>query len=345
LVVKALRLVKIGEPLQLEDVPIPGVGERDVLVRIRAAGVCHSDVHYRAGVSPVKPLPVTLGHEIAGSVEQVGSQVTALQVGDRVCLHYLLTCRDCLQCARGQEQFCTSGQMLGKHCDGGYAEYISVPARNAVPLPEEIAFEQGAVLMCSAATSFHALRKANLRTGESVAVFGVGGLGISAIQLARAMGALDVFAVDIHEAKLELAKRHGAIPVHAVQGDPVVEIRRLTGGRGVDVALEVIGLPETMRQVLQSLAFLGRAVWVGISCQPVEVDSYRDVLGREAQIIGSDDHLLRELPTLIELARRGVLDLSEVVTSKVPLQAAAVNQALDDLKRFRGDSVRTVIVP
>jgi propanol-preferring alcohol dehydrogenase len=241
---KAVQLVEIGKPLKLREISIPAVASRDVLVRVEAAGICHSDVHYRAGISPVGPLPQTLGHEVAGVVEEVGSGVADVRVGDRVCLHYLVTCGECDFCRRGREQFCVKGEMIGKHRDGGFAEYIAVPARNAVPLPEAISFETGAVLMCSSSTSFHALRKAQLKAGETVAIFGAGGLGISAVQLARTMGALTVYAVDIDEEKLRLAEKFGAIPINAAAGDPVAEITRGTGGKGVDVALEVIGLPK-----------------------------------------------------------------------------------------------------
>jgi 2-desacetyl-2-hydroxyethyl bacteriochlorophyllide A dehydrogenase len=341
---RALRLVQVGQPLQMQDVPLPTIGRRDALVRIRAAGICHSDVHYRAGVSPVRAPPVTLGHEIAGVIEEVGAEVTKVQAGDRVCLHYLVTCGDCSYCGGGREQFCVQGKMLGKHLDGGYAEYIAVPARNAIPLPDEIPFEHGAVLMCSSATSYHALRKARLKAGEVVAIFGTGGLGMSAVQLAKAFGALDVYAVDINAQKLQLAATHGATAINASACDPVAEIRRLTGGRGVDVALELIGLPQTMQQAVQSLAPFGRAVIVGIAPEPLPLDTYRQLIGKEAEVIGSNDHLLQELPTLIEFARRGVLDLSEVVTRTVPLDANAVKQALDDLESFSG-SIRVVIVP
>ena len=341
---KAVRLVKIGQPLQMQEVPLPLVGEHDVLVRIKAAGICHSDVHYRAGVSPVKPLPMTPGHEIAGMVEKVGSGVTHLKVGDRVCLHYLVTCGDCRYCSAGNEHFCVKGMMIGKHLDGGYAEYIAVPARNAIPLPDGVSFEHAAVLMCSSATSLHALRKGRLKAGETVAVFGVGGLGMSAIQIARALGALDVYAVDINADKLQVAAQYGAIAVNAAQGDPVAEIQRLTGRKGVDVALELIGLPQTMRQAVQSLAVFGRAVWVGITDKPVALDSYHEVLGKEAEIIGSDDHLLSELHLLIEYAQRGILDLSRVVTQTVPLDADAINAVMDSLEQYRAD-VRAVILP
>ena len=341
---KAVQIVEIGAPLQEREVPRPEVGERDVMVEVKAAGICHSDAHYRAGNSPVGPLPITPGHEVAGIVVERGSRVTNVKVGDRVCLHYLTTCGNCHYCALGSEQFCVEASMIGKYRDGGYAEAIVVPARSAVPLPDEIPFEQGAILMCSSATSFHALRKGRLNAGETVAVFGVGGLGMSAIQLADVMGALDVYAVDVNDERLAMAQEFGAIPINASGVDPVEEIRRLSGGRGADVALELVGLPSTMQQAVRCLAFFGRAVLVGIASEPLEIDTYIDLLGREAEIIGSSDHLLQELPLLIEYARRGTLDLSSVVTRTVPLEAKLINEALDHLESF-GGGVRTVITP
>jgi len=337
-------MTAIGQPLALQEIPMPSIGPGDVLVRIKAAGICHSDAHYRAGVSSTGSLPQTLGHEIAGLVEAVGPQVARVSPGDRVCLHYLVTCGQCEHCNRGQEQFCSQAQMLGKHRDGGYAEFIAVPERGVVHLPAEIPFEHAAIMMCSSSTSFHALHKTRLEPGETMAVFGAGGLGMSAIQLARGLGALTVYAVDINPDKLALAAQFGAIPVDARQVDPVAEIMRLTGGHGVDVALELIGLPLTMRQAVQTLGIQGRAGLAGITRTPFEVDSYFEVIGKEAEIIGCSDHLLQEFPLLIEFARRKVLDLSHVVTRTVTLEAAPINAALDALQRFGGE-VRTVIVP
>jgi len=342
--VRAIRLTSPGRPVELHDVPVPDVGPRDVLVRVKAAGICHSDAHYRAGRSPAYPLPLTLGHEVAGVVERVGGAVTLVRPGDRVALHYLIACADCWHCARGQEQFCRTGSMIGHFRDGGWAEYVAVPERNAVRLPDTVPFEHGAVLMCSSSTALHALRKGRLAGGETVAVFGVGGLGMSAVQLARALGALDVLAVDLDADKLRLAGEYGAIPVNPRDGDPVAAIRERTGGRGVDVALELIGLPLTMRQAVQALAVQGRAVVAGLADEPLALDTYRDLLGKEAELIGANDHLLQEMPLLLELARRGALDLRRVVARTVPLDAAAVNGALDELDRF-GAPVRTVIVP
>lgn len=341
---KAVRLPAPGHDLELQELPVPEPGPMDVLVRVKAAGICHSDAHYRAGKSRVQPLPLTLGHEVAGVVVKIGGEVSGIKPGDRVCLHYLVTCGVCERCRRGEEQFCVAGAMIGKHRDGGFAEFIRVPARNVLPLPAEIPFEPGAIMMCSTATSFHALKKARLAKGESVAVFGVGGLGISAVQLARALGAGAVFAVDINPAKLELARQLGAVPVNAAALDPVAELKRLTGGRGVEVALELIGLPLTMQQAVKSLAIRGRAALAGITEKTFEISPYADVLNKEAEIIGVSDHLASELPELLAWARAGKLDFSRVVTRTVPLEAKAINGVLDELERF-GDSVRVVVTP
>jgi len=340
---KAIQLMEIGQPLEAREVPIPEPGPNEILVRIQAAGICRSDVHYRSGLGTVGPLPHTPGHEIAGIVERIGSEVTGLQRGQRVALHYLVTCGECSMCRSGREQFCLTGRMIGKDIAGGYAEAIVIPARNAVALPDEVSFEHGAVLMCSTATVFHALRKGRLAPGESVAVVGVGGLGLSAVQLALAFGAAEVFAIDIDEGKLETAAGYGAIPIHAATGNAVEEVTRRTGG-GVHLALELIGLPETMRQSVEMLGVQGRAVMVGLASDPFILDTYRQLLAKEADIIGCSDHLLLELPIVIELTRQGRLDLSSVVTRRIPLEAAAVNGALDELESFSG-IVRTVINP
>ena len=341
---RALRLTAVGRPVEMHDVPVPQIGDADVLVRVHAAGICHSDAHYRSGSSRAEPLPLVLGHEVAGVIEAVGTNVTTVKAGDRVCLHYLITCGHCEQCRRGNEQFCATGSMIGHFRDGGWAEYIAVPERNVVLLPEEIPFEHGAAMMCSAATSFHALRKSRLRTGETIAIFGIGGLGMAAVQLARVFGAEEVFAVDIDAEKLARAAELGAIPVDAGRVDPVEELRRHTNGKGVDVALEVIGLPITMGQAVRSLAVHGRAVIAGLASKPLEVDTYLDLLGREAEIIGSNDHLLGELSELIDIVARGGLDMSRIVKQTVLLDAGSVNRVLDALESFSAPE-RTVIVP
>ena len=312
---KAVRLQEPGRPLVDDEIDATPPGPGEVLVRVKAAGICHSDAHYRAGIGRTNH-PLTLGHEVAGVVESVGSGVTTHRAGDRVCLHYLVTCGSCRDCRAGREQFCATGQMIGKDRDGGYAELIRVPASNALPLPDFVPFEQGAILMCSSATALHALRKARVGDGDTVAVFGIGGLGVSAIQLARALGAAEVFAVDVNPAKLALAKRHRAIPVDARAADPVQAIRAATDGRGVDAALELIGFARTMEQAVEVLAPQGRAALAGLTQERMSIAPYRDVLNREAEIIGVSDHLASEIGELMAFIERGELDLAGAVTPR-----------------------------
>ena len=289
----AVRLTQLATPLIDADIPEPTAGPGEVLVDIHAAGICHSDAHYRAGKGSIT-LPLTLGHEIAGVISGTSQ---------RVALHYLHD----------------DGRMLGKEVDGGYAERIIVPAANAVPIPDGIPFEAAAVMMCSTATAWHALRLAHLRPGESVAILGFGGLGASAVQLAKVLGAGRVFAVDRVPEKLEAAKSFGAIPT------------AIEDLRNVDVALDFAGHPATTLQALRALNRGGRIMIVAINLRMLELDAYRDVLAHERHIIGVSDHTREELVELLDLAHRGSIDISPVITRRVALNAGAINEVLDDL--------------
>jgi D-arabinose 1-dehydrogenase-like Zn-dependent alcohol dehydrogenase len=339
-----VQLTEIGKPLIDADVEIPDIGPSDVLIRVAAAGICHSDAHYRAGISKIDNLPVTLGHEVAGRVEKVGANVTHAAPGDRVCVHYLVSCGSCDSCIHGLEQFCRKGQMIGKHRDGGYAEFIKIPYANAFSLPDEIPFEFGAIMMCSSATALHALKKARLKGGDSIAILGFGGLGFSALQLARAFNCGDVYVVDVNRVKLASAAGMGAIAIDASATDPVEAIKEATAGKGVDVALELIGSPRTMRQAVLCLGRLGRAALVGLTPESMSILPYSELINKEAEVIGVSDHLATELPALIEFARSGKLRFPTETLRVVDLDSGQINAALDGLQDSI-DHVRTVIVP
>ena len=341
---RAVQLTQIGKALTGVDVPIPEIGPADVLIGVAAAGICHSDAHYRAGISKIDRLPLTLGHEVAGRVEEVGNEVTHVSAGDRVCVHYLVHCGSCEFCVRGLEQFCRNGQMIGKHRDGGYAEFIKVPGANVLPLPDEIPFEVGAIMMCSSATALHALNKTRFRAGESIAIFGFGGLGFSALQLARAFDCGDVYVIEINPAKLASAASMGAIAIDAKDVDPVEQIKHATAGKGVDVSLELIGSAKTMRQAVLCVGPLGRAVLVGLTAESMSIHPYTELINKEVEIIGVSDHLATELPALIEFACRGKLRFPPETLLVVDLDGAQINEALDALQDSI-DHVRTVIVP
>ena len=339
---RAVRLTEVGKPLHEAEIDLPEIGPSDVLIRVAACGICHSDEHYRAGISRIDRLPVTLGHEIAGWIEKVGAEVKHVTPGDRVCVHYLAHCGSCEFCIRGLEQFCRTGEMIGKRRDGGYAEFIKVPGRNAFVLPDEISFEIGAVMMCSSATALHALNKARLKPGESIAIFGFGGLGFSALQLARALDCDQIYVVEINATKLASAKRLGAVPIDATKGNPIEQIAHATNGKGVDVSLELIGSTKTMRQAVQCLGALGRAALVGLTAESMSIFPYTELINKEIEIIGVSDHLAAELPMLIEFARSGILRFPPDTLRYVNLDAEQVNASLDAFQNSI-DHVRTVI--
>jgi D-arabinose 1-dehydrogenase-like Zn-dependent alcohol dehydrogenase len=234
--------------------------------------------------------------------------------------------------------------MIGKHRDGGYAEFIKVPARNAFALPDEISFEVGAIMMCSSATALHALNKTRFKAGESIAIFGFGGLGFSALQLTRAFGCQDVYVVEITPAKLASAASIGAIAIDARSADPVEQIKEATAGKGVDVVLELIGSAKTMRQAVLCLGPLGRAALVGLTAESMSIHPYTELINKEVEIIGVSDHLASELPTLMEFVRDGTLRFPPEALRVVDLDAKRINGALDELEHSI-DHVRTVIVP
>src|SRR5438477_3934627 len=299
---KAVRLVRLGKPLEDAEVSLPDIGASEVLVRVAACGICHSDAHYRAGISPIESLPVTLGHEVAGRVETVGEEVHHVSPGDRVYVHYLVSCGRCDFCLRGYEQFCAKGQMIGKHRDGGYAEFIKVPGRNVFVLPDEIPFEHGAIMMCSSATALHALNKARVQGSDSVAIFGFGGLGFSALQLVRAFGCQEIYVVDINQTKLASIAAFGGMAVDATAGDPVQQIRELTSGKGVDVSIELVGSAITMGQAVRCLGVFGCTVLVGLTAEALSVLPYTEVINKDAEIIGVSDKLATDLPLLMDFA-------------------------------------------
>jgi threonine dehydrogenase-like Zn-dependent dehydrogenase len=198
--------------------------------------------------------------------------------------------------------------------------------------------------MCSSATALHALNKARLKSGESVAIFGFGGLGFSALQLARAFDCGQIYVVEINPAKLATAVAFGAVPIDATASVPVQQILDATSGRGVDVAIELVGSAATMQQAVRCLAVQGRAAMVALSRESVSLLPYPDLINKEAEVIGVSDHLASELPVLMDLARNGKLRFPEGTFAFVDLDAAQINAALDGVEKST-DHIRTVIVP
>jgi 2-desacetyl-2-hydroxyethyl bacteriochlorophyllide A dehydrogenase len=340
---KAARLHKIGEDLKLDQVEVPSVAGNEVLVRVHASGICHSDINYRDGVGKVGRLPITLGHEISGVVAGRGSKVERVATGERVCVHYVIGCGTCKFCLAGLETYCRKYKMVGKDLDGGFAEYVKVPASNVLALPGAVPFEQGAILGCAVSTAYHALRRGRVRSGENVVVYGVGGLGIQAVQLAASIfKAGSVIAIDVLDHKLSLAKTLGAKEViNASKDDPAERIREMTDGQGADVVLDFVGRKNTLENAITCAGMGGRIVVVGISSEELQMSPYSTIIGKEMELVGSNDHLKSELAELIQLVGSGRIDLSSSITHRVKLEE--VNKGLQILEKGIGNPVRVVV--
>jgi len=233
---KAAVVPALGQPLDIREVPVPAIGPGQVLMRVRASGVCHTDLHAAEGDWPVKPTaPFIPGHEGVGEVAALGAGVTFLKEGDRIGAPWLHTaCGRCEHCVGGWETLCESQQMTGYTVDGGYAEYVACDANYVGRIPDALDFGAAAPVLCAGVTVYKGLKELEAKPGDWVAISGIGGLGHMAVQYAKAMG-LHVVAVDIHQDKLDLATRLGAdLTFHAVDQDPVAELQSQMGGvRGV----------------------------------------------------------------------------------------------------------------
>ena len=340
---KAARLHRVGEALKIDRVETPEIGLSDVLVDIKASGICRSDLNYRDGLAPVAKLPLTLGHEIAGIVSETGERVEGTEEGDRVCVHYIRSCGNCLFCRADRENFCEEYQMIGKDVDGGFAEYIVVPARNVLKLPDTLPFDEACILGCAVSTTYHALRRGRIRAGENVVVYGVGGLGAQAIQLAKVFNAGKVIAVDTSDEKLNLAKKLGADEfVNATVEDPAERIGSVTEGKLADLVLDFVGAAKVVEQEIRCVGKGGRLVLVGIGRDDIMISPYKTIIGKEMELIGVNDHLRSELVELIEIIGSGMIDLSTSITHRVHLDE--VNSGLRILEERIGNPVRVVVV-
>ncbi len=355
-----------GQPLEVEEVELDGPKEGEVLVRVAAAGVCHSDVRYADGDAGPGRWPVVLGHEGAGVVEEVGAGVTHVAPGDHVALCFVPACRACRYCLAGKPNLCEKvaehgarGMLLDgtsrlRLSDGTvlqhglrtacFAERTVVAGGGAVRIPRELPLWQAALLGCGVVTGLGAVRNvARVAAGESVAVVGCGGVGLQVVAGARIAGADPIVAIDRGAEKLELARAQGATHlVDATGDDPLRAVRVLTGD-GVDHSFEVVGRPETIRLAWDLLRPGGTAVVVGFvptgveaAIPAVEFLSDKSLRGT---YYGSGDPA-RELPELAQLALDGTLDLAGVITAVMPL--TGVGDALDRLRR--GEGARTVVI-
>ncbi len=341
---RAARFYKVGEPLKIDLIPVPGLEPGDISVDVKACGICGSDIHIvYEGVTPTAYSPITLGHEPAGVIAALGPEVEGWKVGERVIVNPFVTCGKCINCLSGNTQICLSRRVIGIHMEGGLAEFLKSPAENIIRLPDPIPFDQGGIAVDAVATPFHAVTKRGaLRVGEKVAVFGCGGLGIHGVQIAKVCGASLVIAVDTIDSALERAKKVGADEViNPKREKPIQKIREMTGGIGVDLALEFIGIKDAIEQAIGCMRTGGRVVIVGLGPETISLPPPSTFVRTELSLFGSYGSTTGEIQSVIDLVASGKLNLSDSITERFPLEE--VNKALDHLHKKIGNPIRIVI--
>lgn len=360
--VKGAVMWSFNEPLKVESLKLKAPREDEVVVKVAASGVCHSDLSVVKMVLPVPP-PVVLGHEGAGVVEETGKAVKDLRPGDHVVLSWVENCGHCHYCIAGRDHLCDTGirsAMAGQEAvfekDGidiarmagvaSFAEWTVVRATAAIKIPDDVPLDKACLVGCGVMTGVGAaVNTARIRPGETVAVFGCGGVGLNVIQGAALCGASRIVAVDVVPQKLRLAEQFGATDVvNGKDGDPVDAIRELTAGLGVDVAFEVIGSPAVIAQAFQAVKRGGKAVVVGVPRMGEEVSiSGFSLPLEEKSLIGSlygSANMRRDMPKLIELYMQKKLKIDELISRRIKLEQ--VNEAFDAMEK--GEVARSVIV-
>jgi succinate semialdehyde reductase (NADPH) len=345
---RAAVLLGPNVEMVIEEIPRPEPKAGEVLVRVAACGVCHTDLHVMKGDIGF-PTPCVMGHEMSGTVAAVGDGVDGLAVGDRVASAFIMPCGTCRFCVRGRDDLCekffamnrgkgvlydgtsrlarADGTPLGMYSMAGLAEYSVVPASDAFVLPDSVDHTDAAIVGCSLFTAYGAVRhSADLRHGDTVAVYGVGGIGLNVVQIARALGASTVIAVDLADDKLAAATAMGA--THVVDGsgiDATAAVRDLTGGEGVDVAFEAVGHPVSFAQAVMSVCDGGKMVAIGLANTAAKAEiGITHIVRRGITIKGSYGARTRtDMPELLAMVGRGDLRLDGIISRRVGLDDAA----------------------
>ena len=311
--------------LEFTDMPVPDIGPTDVLVRVRACGICGSDVHGWDGSSGRRKPPLVMGHEAAGTIERVGDAVTDLAVGDRVTFDSTIYCGHCWFCRRGDINLCENRRVMGvspgeyrQH--GAFAEYVALPQHIVYPLPDGLSFQHAAMVE-PVSIAVHAVNRTPLALGTSAVVVGAGMIGNLVVQTLRIAGCSQIIAVDLDQGKLDLAQQVGATHGVLATEDVAAAVRKLTGGRGADATFEAVGIQPTVQSAIESARKGGSVTLVGNLAANVEFP-LQSVVTRELTLYGSCGSS-GEYPECLSLIASGAFDLDAIISATVPLDEGA----------------------
>ncbi|HUX22332.1 MAG TPA: galactitol-1-phosphate 5-dehydrogenase [Spirochaetia bacterium] len=342
---KALMLTEYNH-FKLMDVETPTIEDNEVLVQVKACGICGSDVHGMDGSTGRRIPPIVMGHEAAGVISRIGSAVTGWKIGDRVTFDSTVYCGTCWYCRRGDIHLCDNRRVLGVSCDeyrrnGAFAESVAVPEHILYSIPERLSFEEAA--LCEPLSiAVHAVHRTRISIGDTAVVAGSGMIGLLLIQVLRSAGCGKIIAIDLEDDKLAMAERLGAtVGLNPRKADPVAAIQGLTGGRGADIAFEVVGIGATLNIAVESLRKGGILTLVG-NLTAVDEFPHQAVVTREITLNGSCASR-GDYPACLELLQNGAIDTKAFISRTAPLSEGA--QWFERLHRKEPGLLKVILVP
>ncbi|MDH5687170.1 MAG: alcohol dehydrogenase catalytic domain-containing protein [Candidatus Bathyarchaeota archaeon] len=332
--------------LAVMDVPKPQVGPRDLLIEVKAAGICGSDLEMARGNRPDVIPPRIPGHEVAGEVAEVGGQTTRFQVGDRVVVEPIISCGICRNCRVGRYNVCRELKFVGVHIDGAFAEYLAVPEQRAYKIPDHLSYGEAAVLEPTA-VGVHIVERAKVSLGDTVVVLGAGPIGLQIGQVAKNRGARYIMMTDVLDYRLEIAKKLAAdLVINSAKEDPLQRVNEVTDGEGADVVIEAVGKSETILQTMDLVRVGGRILLAGLSVERFATDPptfWMRQLLKEVTIETSRSYAAGNWDAAIKLVSRGAINCEALVTHRFPLEQASRAYEVADGKLE--NSVKVLFTP
>ena len=331
-----------GKEIRIEEVPKPDPGPNEVLVRVKATGICGSDLHAYEGISKRRVPPLIMGHEIAGEIAEIGGHVKGSQIGDRVVVQPVLSCGECEQCRSGNENICRNIRFLGLHVPGGFAEYVKAPAKNCYTMPSRLRFEE-ACLTEPLSVAVHVVNNVPVGVNGTILIVGAGVVGSMVTQVARARTSGKVIVTDVLGSRLDLAKKLGAdITINPQKKNVPEEIHRITEGRGVDVSIEVVGIESTIQDALASVKKGGTTIAIGLLEKSIRID-VMSLVSSESKLLGSYLYNDCDFRSSINLITEGKVNLQPYLTRILALDDAL--KGFEEMATNKGKTLKVILRP
>jgi len=331
-----------GKDIRIEEMPEPDFGRDDVLVRVKAVGICGSDLHAYEGISKRRVPPLVMGHEMAGEIADVGENVEILQKKDRVVVYPVLSCGECEYCRSGNENLCRDIRFMGLHVPGGFAEYVAVPVDRCYKIAPGLAFEK-ACLTEPLAVAVHVADSSRMRVNDSILIIGAGAVGSMITQVVRLRTSGQIIVTDILGSRLDLAKKLGAdVAINSREKDAVEEVLKLTDGKGVDVSIEVVGIQSTVQQALASVKKGGTVIVVGLLEKNMEIDMMR-VVTNQLELHGSYIYSHYDFRSSMGLIASDKVNLQPYLTHIFPLEDA--KEGFEEMATNKENVLKVILKP